>query len=328
MLTDTFSRRHTYLRLSVTDRCNLRCSYCMPPEGVELISHDAVLRNEEFVRVAGIFVGMGISKVRFTGGEPFARRGFAGIYGELGLRYPKLDMCVTTNGTLLRGRAGSLRAAGVRRINVSLDSLTPAVYRVITGVDCMDAVVSGIEYLLRERYFIIKINAVLMENTLEELPAMLEFAGSRGIALRFIERMPYERARPEGRFVPSSMLVERLGDLGALRRDERSDTEVAMMYGLDFRGVPVNVGVIPPVSHKFCASCNRLRVSSDGRLRTCLRGEPALDIKSALRRGAGDDEIAELISRAVKTKGPGHSIGCDSDDGGCASAGDMVRIGG
>ncbi len=161
MLTDSYSRKHDYLRVSITDRCNLRCSYCMPPEGIELLQHDQVLRNEDFVRLIGIFVSLGVVKVRFTGGEPLVRKGFIDIVSRTSELYPGLELCLTTNGTLLGDFIESLRRLKLKKLNISLDSLSRDTYRSITMIDCLEDVRANIDRVLAYRFFDVKINTVL-----------------------------------------------------------------------------------------------------------------------------------------------------------------------
>ncbi|MBP6993176.1 MAG: GTP 3',8-cyclase MoaA [Spirochaetes bacterium] len=332
MLTDSYLRKHDYLRVSITDHCNLRCAYCMPPEGVALLSHDQVLRNEEFIRLIGIFVSLGVVKVRFTGGEPLLRKGFVDIAAKTREMFPALELCLTTNGTLLGDFIGDLKDHGVRKLNISLDTLSRDRYRSITRRDCFEDVIRNIDRALAESYFDVKINAVLSGDTIAELDDFLEYFKERNVTLRFIERMPFTAEPHGGSFLPSDRFIEELAARGDLDRNRAIDTSVALMYNFMYRGrYPVRIGVIPPVSKKFCGSCNRLRLTSDGSLKTCLHSGADHALKELLRSGADDAAVAREILAAVKQKHEGHSLDCASDEGGCAalvSTGFMSKIGG
>jgi cyclic pyranopterin phosphate synthase len=331
MLVDSFSRMHDYLRVSITDRCNLRCTYCMPATGVEPLSHDEILRNEEFVRLIGVFIGLGMVKVRFTGGEPLMRRGFIGIAGRIREMFPGIELCMTTNGTLLDGFINDLRMIRVRKLNISLDSLSGCTYRAITGRDALADVITAIDEALAYDYFDVNINTVLLDTTLSELDDFLDFFKDKRVVLRFIEKMPFNTPSDD-RFVSSDSLVEALGLNGVLSRNTGNDTRVAQMYDFLYRGrFQMRIGVIPPVSRKFCPSCNRLRLTSDGRLKTCLHSGDDLDLKSLIRNGADDNFLRRAIKAAVLEKRKGHALDCFSNESGCASlveSGFMSRIGG
>lgn len=331
MLIDSFSRRHDYLRVSITDRCNLRCTYCIPAIGVEPLSHDEVLRNEEFVRLIGVFIGLGVVKVRFTGGEPLMRRGFIGIAGRIREMFPGIELCMTTNGTLLNGFINDLRGIRVRKLNISLDSLSGETYRAVTGSDSLAGVIAAIEGALAHDYFDVNINTVLLEKTILELDDFLDYFKDKKVVLRFIEKMPFN-TESDDQFVSSDSLIEALMLNGVLLRNTAIDTRVAQMYDFLYRGrFRMRIGVIPPISRKFCPSCNRLRLTSDGRLKTCLHSGNDLDLKSLIRSGADDASIRNAIKGGVFEKTEGHVLDCFSNESGCASlagSGFMSRIGG
>jgi GTP 3',8-cyclase len=332
MLTDSYSRKHDYLRVSITDRCNLRCGYCMPPEGVELLQHDQVLRNEEFVRLIGIFVSLGVIKVRFTGGEPLVRKGFIEIVSRTSELYPGIELCLTTNGTLLGDFIESLRRLKLKKLNISLDSLSRDTYRSITMKDCFDDVIANIDRVLAYRFFDVKINAVLFKETISELDNFLEYFKERDVTLRFIEKMPFTPESGAGNYLPSDRLIEQLRVRGDLFRNTHIDTNVAVMFNYNYKGkFPMRIGVIPPISDKFCSSCNRLRITSDGFLKTCLHSCDDHDVKSLLRSGADDETIRRVVRNAVLMKQQCHSLDCWPEEGGCASltrSGSMSKIGG
>lgn len=333
MLTDSYLRRHDYLRVSITDKCNLRCRYCMPPEGVQRVPHERVLRNEEFARLIAIFVSLGISKVRFTGGEPLVRKGFIDIISSVRSLYPGLELCLTTNGTLLQGFIGELRRLSVRKLNISLDSVTRETYEAVTRGAGFDDVMANIDRVLSYRFFDVKINTVLIKEAIGELDAYLDHFKDRDVTLRFIEKMPFvEDECGGGSYISSDLLVDELRARGALSRNTAIDTNVSIMYDFTYRGrYRMRIGVIPPMSRKFCASCNRLRVTSEGFLKTCLHSNSDHDLKDLLRNGASDDDLRQEIRRAVALKHEAHTLDCRSDEGGCSAlirSGFMSKIGG
>lgn len=333
MLRDGYERKIRYLRVSLTDKCNLRCSYCIPPEGVEFLPHDEVLRNEEFVHFIGLFVEMGVAKVRFTGGEPLVRKGFIDIARNVRESFPDLEICLTTNGVLLADYLEALHELGVHKINISLDSLDRERYRRITGKDVLPDVLSSMEKALKIGTFKIKLNAVLFSETIAELDALLEYAASGNFTIRFIERMPFLAEAQGEHFVSGDELLEEIKRFGNLQRNQMSDTNVALMYDLHmFNGKEVRVGIIPPMTHKFCARCDRLRLTCDGHLKTCLYSGKEYDLKSLYRQDTGDNRLKEAIRAAVNEKPREHSVDCtEYSSQGCAailSIRSMSKIGG
>ncbi len=320
MLIDGYQRKLTYLRVSVTDKCNLRCRYCMPPTGVKFLPHDQVLRNEEFVHLIGVFAGLGVSKVRFTGGEPLVRKGFIDIVRNTRERFPDLELCLTTNGTLLGNFIDDLIACRVKNINVSLDSLDRRRYCEITGSDGMRQVLSNIDRLIDAGYFHLKVNAVIMPGTIDELDSFLDYFSEKPVTLRFIERMPFVNDDRDEHFISADRLIEAFKQRGDLLRSERSDTSVAEMFTLKYRARhPVKIGVIPAISHKFCSRCNRLRLTSDGLLKTCLLSNAEYDLKTPYRMDMGDDEVVRIIDKAISEKKREHEISCAPAERGCGA---------
>ncbi len=332
MLVDSFSRKHNYLRISVTDKCNLRCSYCMPAEGVKLLEHDQVLRNEEFLRIIGIFSRMGINKIRFTGGEPFVRKGFMDLLGSVRKEFSEMELCLTTNGILLGRHLDELVDLNIRKINISLDTLSRERYREITGSHMIETVISAIEDAHRRDFFDLKINSVLFRETLDELDSYLEFFREKNILIRFIERMPFPRVDVTQSFVSSDRLVEALESRGVLIRNTESDTKVASMYDFTHKsGYKIQLGMIPPITHKFCSQCNRLRLTADGMLKTCLHSADEINLQDRLRSKESDDAIMEIIAEGVNNKKKEHGITCDPLNGGCSAltgSRTMSKIGG
>ncbi len=318
MLTDNFLRKHTYLRVSVTDRCNLRCRYCMPPDGVELLPHDEILRNEEFVKIIGIFLKTGVNKVRFTGGEPLVRKGFMDIVYDTHRLNPETILCLTTNGILLGEYIDDLKKCGMKKFNISLDTLDRQRFIDITGRDYFDAVIANIEKTLEDDSLDVKVNAVLLKETLSEIDNFLEYFTGRNMTLRFIERMPVtEDERHE--FIPSDDLVEVLASKGELIKRETEKSDVSTRYDIKYKGKLLKIGIIPPVTHKFCSSCNRLRLTSEGNMMTCLHSEARYNLRNLIRENVSEDKIIDYISAAVKEKWKNHNIECTADNRGCRS---------
>ncbi|HSV97857.1 MAG TPA: GTP 3',8-cyclase MoaA [Spirochaetota bacterium] len=309
MLTDIYNRRLDYLRVSVTDKCNLRCIYCMPPGGVEFLPHEEVLRIEEFIHLIGVFAGFGVRKVRFTGGEPLVRKGFMAIVEQVRRNHPDMELCLTTNGILLDEALDGLRRFGVRKLNISLDTMSAERYRAITGRDEFDRVIGNIARAIGSRFFDLKINMVLHEESLVELDDYIKFFAGKNVTLRFIERMPFDDVYDAPRFVPSDRLVEYLRSRGDLMRNHDNDTSVAQMYNLRGTFGDIRIGVIPPMTHKFCSRCNRLRLTCDGMLKTCLHSPMEFDLKTALRKNEGDRPLNDIIAAAVHSKPEAHRLG-------------------
>lgn len=332
MLTDNFLRKHDYLRVSITDKCNLRCIYCMPPEGVPFLPHGEVLRNEEFVELIRVFIEMGVKKIRFTGGEPLVRKGFVQIIEEVHSRFPDVELALTTNGVLLGEYLEDLQRNGVYKLNVSLDTMDRQRYQELTLRDHFDKVVENIDMALETGAFDVKLNAVLLRETLGEVDAFLDFCSERNLILRFIEKMPFTEEELRDTVVSSDSLVKEFESRGNLIRRKERDSQVAHRYDLQYKDDRlVRLGVIPPMTHKFCSSCNRLRLTADGNLKTCLHSCDEYDLKGALRDHASDEELKKIIHEAVEKKHEGHKLDCYATDGGCASivnSRTMSKIGG
>jgi cyclic pyranopterin phosphate synthase len=296
-----------YLRLSVTDRCNLRCAYCRPRRPVALLPRERILSYEEMLRLARLFAAAGIRKVRLTGGEPLVRRGLAGLVRGLAGVEGLEEVTMTTNGTLLARHADELRLAGLARLNVSLDSLWPERYRRITGRPWLERVLAGLERAAAAGFSRLKLNAVVRRGVNDdEVPALVELARRRDAHVRFIEYMPVGRESgwSAEEVVPSRELMERVSRVAGL-------VPVAAQ-GLDgpaqsflLAGGRGGVGFISGMSNHFCGQCNRLRLTPEGRLRICLFSDRELDLGGPLRRGAADAELAGIIARALELKRPG-----------------------
>lgn len=314
VLVDGHGRRVGDLRLSVTDRCGLRCHYCMPPEGLTWLPRAELLTYEELARLARLCVTRwGFDGIRITGGEPTDR---AGVWRLVELLAPLgVDLAMTTNGTRLEALASKLRDAGLRRVNVSLDTLRRDRFRELCGRDALPRVLAGIDAALEAGLSPVKLNAVIVRGRNDdELVGLAAFARDRGLALRLIEFMPLDAT---GRWAPEAVvsareMLERIHRVFPLARRPAEalsgghDEPAARIPYADGRG---EVGVIPSVSAPFCDRCDRIRITADGKLRTCLFAIEETDLRAPLRAGASDDDLAGRIAAAVARKGPGHRIG-------------------
>ncbi|OCW56370.1 GTP 3',8-cyclase MoaA [Hoeflea olei] len=315
-LTDGFGRQITYLRLSVTDRCDLRCTYCMS-EHMTFLPRRDVLTLEELYRLSAVFMRHGVRKIRITGGEPLVRKNIMSLFEMLShhLRSGELDeVVVTTNGSQLSRYAKSLHEAGVRRVNVSLDSLDPVRFRAVTRCGDLAKVLDGIDSALAAGLKV-KLNAVAMKGAFEEeLDGLIRFAHGRGMDLTLIEEMPLGTVCHDRK--------ESYLRLDALRQDlEKRYTlsPLADQTGGPARYVRVGetggkLGFITPLSCDFCASCNRIRVACTGELYTCMGKEGAVDLREALRRDSSDEPVSSLIFGAIARKPRGHSFAIGAQD--------------
>ena len=311
---DTYNRDINYLRISITDRCNLRCIYCRPMEGISLKGHDDILRYEEILRVVSRAVALGFVKVRLTGGEPLVRRGFVEFAAELKKLKGLEDISLTTNGILLEKYADAIFKAGITRINISLDSLDRDKYRQITRGGNLDDVFNGIAAVEKAGFSPIKINTVIVKGFNDnEVMDFARLAMGKPFQIRFIEIMPVSSVNTGHAedFLPNRELMETIGRhfrLAPLAGKKHKSDGPARIYTLqDGRG---EIGFIDPVSDHFCATCNRLRLMADGKLRACLLKDEEVDLKAALRRKCGDGELDDLIGRAVRLKPEKHDLDC------------------
>jgi cyclic pyranopterin phosphate synthase len=307
---DNFDRRIDYLRVSITDRCNLRCVYCMPPGGVVPAKHKEILRYEEIVRIVEIGAGLGVKKVRLTGGEPLTRKNVSFLVSALKKVRGIEDLSMTTNGTLLERQARELADAGLDRVNVSVDSFNPDRYREITRGGSLDAVMRGIAAAEKAGLRPIKINMVPMRGFNDD--EVLEFARltlSSDHHVRFIEFMPSgdnDYWSPE-RYISTEELKKTIGTIGPLSPVRIRRNGPSRYFRL--AGAKGVLGFISAITHHFCADCNRLRLTADGKLRPCLFSETEIDLKAALRGGGPDAEIERLFRLAIKVKPEGHNMG-------------------
>lgn len=306
-LIDPFGRRINYLRLSVTDRCNLRCTYCMA-ETMQFLPRSQVLSLEEMARLARCFVESGIERIRLTGGEPLIRNGILELTRTLAALPGLKELTMTTNGLLLESFAAPLKAAGLARINISLDSLQPARFRDITRGGDLPSLLRGIDAAIAAGFAHIKLNAVILDGeNADEVLALAEFALARGLDISYIEEMPlgkissHQRAATQfasqgarALLEPHLKLVPSTETTGGPSRYYRSD-----------RGTS-RIGFISPISDNFCSSCNRVRLTTEGRLLLCLGNEHSLDLRQLLRQGADDSEIRQAIAQSMSIKPERH----------------------
>ena len=309
-LSDSFQRPINYLRISVTDRCNLRCIYCMPADGVCLMSHRDILSYEEIYTIAQAAAELGINKVRLTGGEPLVRSGLPRLIQMLASIDAIDDISLTTNGTLLSGYAAELRQAGLRRVNISLDTLKPEKFEIITrSGNNLSEVLEGIEVAKSVGLNPVKINMVVMAGINDD--ELLDFAAKTindGWHVRFIELMPFagENTMPQ-QFISASDMRRRLELLGELEPCLPSIGNGPAKY-FRFPHARGTIGFITPVSEHFCFRCNRLRLTSDGKLRPCLLSDYEIDLKQPLRSGISSDGLKQLIQEAVANKPLRHHL--------------------
>ncbi|MCZ6677860.1 MAG: GTP 3',8-cyclase MoaA [Candidatus Poribacteria bacterium] len=310
-LIDSFNREHTNLRISVTDQCNFRCIYCMP-EDMQFMEDEKIMTFDEIIHLARIAVNLGISKIRLTGGEPLVRRGIPQLISRLRQLDGLKEISLTTNGIGLIKQAKDLYDAGLRRINVSLDTLNEEKFEQMTRRKVLSRVLAGLKEAQRCGFNPIKLNAVAMQGfTNDEIVDLAKFARENSYQLRFIEFMPLDADDIWGRnmFVSGKEIISKINAIYPLERVQSNGEakhDAAKRYRFtDGRG---DVGIIASVTEPFCDQCNRIRLTADGQLRTCLFALAETDLLTPLRTGASDEMIADLIIEAVRNKEPGHKI--------------------
>lgn len=308
MFVDSFGRKHTYLRISVTERCNLRCTYCMPEEGVLLSPRDQILTFEEIERLARIFVRNGVDKIRLTGGEPLVRKNFEELAERIGAIEGLRSFALTTNGMLLSKKIDRLRAAGVDQINISLDTLDEKRFGNIARRPGLPIVLNAIDRALDAGYNPVKVNCVVMRGINDD--ELVDFAAltrDRNLEVRFIEYMPFSgNGWDEGYFLPYREMVERIREAGVeLMEPYRGAHDTSRSFVVP--GHRGSIGFISSMSDQFCAGCNRLRLTADGALKVCLFGRAETSLRDVLRAGASDDELYDVIQSAVLRKKAAHA---------------------
>jgi cyclic pyranopterin phosphate synthase len=329
-LIDHYQRHLNYLRISITDRCNLRCAYCMPPEGLKKLQHKDILTYEEILRLARIAVGLGVDKIRLTGGEPLVRKDFPLLLPRLMSISGLKDVSITTNGIALKEHLGRIYDAGVRRFNISLDSLRRDRFHRITGVDAFDRVREAILLAHQMGFYPIKINMVVLKGVNED--EVVDFARLSlryPFHIRFIEYMPsgllfnnepirhVSNTVIQGRLEAKEHLVE-------LPREAIDGPTVRYR----FKNAIGEIGFISPVSHHFCQICNRLRLTAKGHLRPCLLSNEELDLMGPLRAGASDAELEKVFLKATENKPRAHCLDSFNSKDGNSLSGKMSAIGG
>ena len=311
-LIDRYNRHLNYLRLSITDRCNLRCIYCAPGGMVPKLKHDAVLRYEEILRIVKLGVRLGITKVRLTGGEPLVRNGVYDFMHDLVRVKGLVDVSLTTNGVLLSDNIEKIQAAGIKRINISLDTLKKEKFSHIAGYDVFDKVWEGIEKANAMGFHPIKLNVVALkgfnDDEFEDL-AKLSFAYP--FHIRFIEYMPIGNPLMKSEdYILADDIQARLKNLGELEPVQKRRLD-GPAERFRFKGAKGEIGFIRPLSHHFCKACNRLRLTANGQLRPCLLSDRQEDLRRPLRNGCSDDDLAAIFLRAVERKHEAHQLGAD-----------------
>ena len=324
-LSDSFQRPINYLRISVTDRCNLRCVYCMPAEGISLMSHNDILSYEEIYTIVKAAAGLGINKVRLTGGEPLVRAGLPELVRLLASIDTIDDISLTTNGTLLAHCAAELKQVGLHRVNISLDTLKPDRFKHITRCGNLEDTLQGIAVARAVGLIPVKINVVVMSGINDdELPDFAAKTVNEGWHVRFIELMPLNADEPvTSRLVSVSEMRRRIESLGKLEPYQVSVGNGPAKY---FRlpNATGTIGFITPVTEHFCYQCNRLRLTADGKLRPCLLSDEEIDLREPLRRGASDAEMKKLIEEAIARKPLGHHLA----EGGTYKGRSFSQVGG
>lgn len=307
-LVDRYQRRIDYLRLSITDRCNLRCIYCMPAGGVPFLPHDDILRYEEVERLARLAVSLGVTKIRLTGGEPLVRRGVLGLCEKLAKIPGVQSLSITTNGILLADFAEDLYRCGIKRLNISLDTLNPEKFAAITQRDSFRAVWEGIHRALALGFQPIKINVVVLKGINDdEVEDLARLTYEYPFHVRFIEFMPVNSLLPSQRYLSGDEVLTRLSQLDTLLPTHSANSNGPARY-FRFPTAVGKIGFINPLSHHFCGTCNRLRLTADGKLRTCLFSEREVDLRKLLRTGVEDQGIQAVIRQAIQEKPQKHAL--------------------
>ncbi|HET7247998.1 MAG TPA: GTP 3',8-cyclase MoaA [Streptosporangiaceae bacterium] len=329
MLADSYGRIATDLRVSLTDRCNLRCDYCMPAEGLDWLPRPALLTDDEVVHLVRVGVErLGITEVRFTGGEPLLRRGLPDIVARTAKLRPRPEISVTTNGIGLDRLAGPLAEAGLDRVNVSLDTVKHAVFKQLARRDRLDDVLRGLAAATAAGLTPVKVNAVLMRGVNDgEAVALLTYCLEHSYQLRFIEQMPLDAQHGWRRenMVTAEEILAALSAEFTLKPDDSAARGSAPAEVFLVDGGPARVGVIGSVTRPFCGACDRVRLTADGQIRNCLFAQEESNLRDPMRAGADDEELATMWTKAVAAKLPGHGI---NEPGFLQPARPMSAIGG
>jgi len=312
-LVDGMGRTIVNLRISVTDRCNFRCTYCMPADNVEFMSRDKLLTFEEITRIARIGAGMGIKRLRLTGGEPLMRKDLPTLVSMLTQIEGIDDVAMTTNAFFLKEHAKALKEAGLKRLNISLDALDPEKFRDVNRRDCLKEVLEGMRVSAEIGFKSIKVNAVAMKNFSEtEIMRLIEMGRSDGFEIRFIEFMPLDSDQiwERDKVLFGHEILDIIRKKYELIPIENS-LEIGPASEYNFADGKGRIGIITAVSNPFCDHCNRIRMTADGKLRTCLFSADETNLKELIRGEASDEDIVKAIEDAVLVKEPGHKINLD-----------------
>ena len=312
-LIDGMGRTIVNLRISVTDRCNFRCTYCMPADNVEFMDRTNLLSFEEIHHVVTVASGLGINRIRLTGGEPLMRKDLSTLIKMINEVEGINDVAMTTNAFFLKDQAQSLKDAGLKRLNVSLDALDPEKFRDVNRRDCLQAVLDGLDTARKVGFKSIKINAVAVRNFSEsEVMGLIEYGRSDGFEVRFIEFMPLDSDKvwERDKVLFGHEIIELIKEKYELVPVDNS-LEIGPASEYTFADGKGKIGIITAVSNPFCDHCNRIRMTADGKLRTCLFSADETNLKEMIRSGKSDENIAETIRQAVLIKEPGHKINLD-----------------
>jgi len=310
LLADSFNRPITYLRISVTDKCNLRCVYCMPESGLPWLRREEILSYEEIVELVRAAASVGVKTIRLTGGEPLVRRDVHRLVRSIAEVPGIEDIALSTNAVLLEEQLDELVSAGLRRINVSLDTLRPDRFEVIARRPGLDKVLSGIDAAIAAGLGPIKLNCVVMRGQNDdELADFAAMTKERAIFVRFIEVMPVHEnlGLQKDTYISSDEILERVASIGEIHPIEGPHGNGPARY-FAYDGAPGAVGVISPLSHDYCERCNRVRLTADGRLRLCLFGDQHIDLRTPLRNGASTGEIADILRSSMTIKPERHHL--------------------
>jgi cyclic pyranopterin phosphate synthase len=311
-LADNYGRVATDLRVSLTDRCNLRCTYCMPEEGLDWLAKPELLTDDEVVRLVTVAVThLGVDEIRFTGGEPLLRRGIVDIVARTSQLLPRPQVSLTTNGIGLARQAEALRQAGLDRVNVSLDTVRADTFEQLTRRDRLKDVLAGLEAAHNAGLAPVKVNAVLMRGVNDDQAAeLLQFCLDHQYELRFIEQMPLDAQHGWNRdtMITADEILGQLGERFGLAPVDAATRGSAPAESFTVQGGPQTVGIIASVTRPFCGDCDRVRLTADGQVRDCLFARTESDLRTALRAGADDAELADRWRRALRGKLPGHGI--------------------
>ena len=325
-LIDPYNRHLNYLRISITDRCNLKCIYCVPGDLIPRLSHDEILTYEEILRLVRIGIRLGISKIRVTGGEPLVRKGVYDFLADLSGLGGLADLSLTTNGVSLKANLNKIKAAGIKRINISLDTLNRTKFEHIAGFDLFDQVWQGIEMALEMGFHPIKLNIVALNGINDdELTDMARLSFDYPLHIRFIEYMPIGESQiGNGPLLLAPEIKKRIRVLGSLIPVPKTMNDgPAQRY--HFEGAAGEIGFIHALSHHFCDRCNRLRLTARGQLRPCLLSDHHEDVKGIMRTGGTDEQLAEIFFKAVRHKPSDHNLAMQNPSRVC---GQMSSIGG